>query len=400
MKKLFFLLPAILFLIPLLSGCAGDNSTEYGDYQLKLLETAGNDMLPAYQTEAEKIATSQGAGYSYRLTHPNEFRVTLPPNGSVVKPGEFEPVKYFYVTYMGMQTDFILSMVEAAYDQVQVRIVTPNDTFKSQCTQKLKARNVPIEKIEFVMEDVNSIWMRDYGPIAILANGKQAYVDMKYYPPRVYDDAIPTKLAENDKVDVYRPDIFSEGGNYFADGTGNCFTSEYTLQQNPGKSKAAITKMYHDYFGCEQVHYIKELTGNVIYHIDMFFYVADSETLLLGQYTKEQDPWNYDILEANYQYLSSLKNGNGKPYKIVRVTMPDVITPKGGLSVVRTYLNLLAVNGVVLVPTYIQNPGKEAEALSQIQTAFPDRKLIKIPADSIAWEYGSVHCTTQTIPAM
>ena len=65
---------------------------------------------------------------------------------------------------------------------------------------------------------------------------------------------------------------------------------------------------------------------------------------------------------------------------------------------VRSYLNLLPLNGVVMVPSYSADLDIEHEALDIIRAAFPRRRVVRIPADTVAASYGTVHCVTQTTP--
>jgi agmatine deiminase len=356
--------------------------------------------LPAIETDSEKLAESQGRGqgYYYRFTHKELYSVTEAPPKPVVRKGEFEPMQYLYVAYVGAVPDFVADMVAGAYKGIQVRVVTFDESYQKTFETYLTARSVDLSKIQWVYQQLDSVWMRDYGPMAITAGGELSIVDMRYYPARVHDDAFPTEMANDNNIKVYRPDIYAEGGDFFSNGEGICFTTKYmTTTENPGVD---VSQIFKDYYGCTETHYLQEMAGNVIYHIDMFFYVAAYDTILLGQYTKEQSPANYKILEDTYAYLSKLTTKSGKPFKIIRVPMPNVTLPDAKhAGVVRTYLNLVAVNDVVLVPIYEQEPTYEKPALDMIQTAFPDRTLVPVYADSIARQYGSVHCTTQTIPA-
>jgi agmatine deiminase len=206
-------------------------------------------------------------------------------------------------------------------------------------------------------------------------------------------------LGDQYSIPVYRPDLTAEGGNFFTNGQGICFTTEYLKLQNPGKTQAKLNGIFKDYFGCEQVHYLKQLEGNVIYHIDMFMHVVDENTILLGQYDKSESPQNYQILEDNYKYLTSLKTKDGKPFEVIRVPMPSVVNPNLPVGVVRTYMNMVIVNDVVMVPVYFQEPAKEAEALDIIEKTFGNKQIVGIASDQIAWAFGSIHCTTQTVPS-
>lgn len=377
---------------------------ECNNETVSLVPEEDYEMLPAIETEAEKIATAQGVTPLYRKLHPEIYGVTPPPEIKVRRAGEFEPVDTLYLTYVGIPSldNFFADIVKNTYTEAKVKILVKNSTYQDMLEKLLRSRGIPAKSIEYITMEYDSIWMRDYGPQAVITSLKTiAYIDTKYYPARVYDDGVPTMLANMYGLKAYRPDYYQEGGNFFANGQGICFSADSILEANPGYTVADITKIMKDYFGCSEFHILKSLTGNVIGHIDMFFYIADYDTILLGQYEKTEDPQNYKILEENYAYLKTLKTKDGTPFNIIRVPMPKhllIPMPTMILPVIRTYMNGVAVNGVVLVPVYLQETSKEAEALQKWQEAFPNRKIVPINADRIAPQYGAIHCITQTIP--
>lgn len=382
------------------------SSTSSREYIQPALRSEAGDLehiLPARPTEAEKRLTPQQREALERGRDPEIYGFTDPPSEPIRRFGEFEQVEDFIIAYSGAPTyDPIYGdMIEATFDQANVRILVKPPVI-SKLTTLLEERGVPLDAVELITDiPFNSVWMRDYGPQAVLSAAGTSYIDTRYYPSRVEDDGVPTLLANVDGVPVYRPDLFEEGGNFFSNGHGVCFTTNYLLEQNDA-TEDEVAAILQDYFGCVQSHFLQQLDGNVIGHIDMFFHVVDEHTLLLGEYTPEQDAVNAEILEESYDYLSNITALDGEPFNIVRVPMPNHLedkVPVGVLPVVRTYMNLVTVNGVVLVPVYRQEPTKEAVALSILQTVFPDREIVPIPSDAIAPSYGAIHCITQTTPA-
>ncbi|MFC2296663.1 MAG: agmatine deiminase family protein, partial [Prevotella sp.] len=51
----------------------------------------------------------------------------------------------------------------------------------------------------------------------------------------------------------------------------------------------------------------------------------------------------------------------------------------------------------VLCPTYAQ-PYRDGQAMSQLQKAFPGRKIIGIDARTVIRQHGSLHCLTMQFP--
>lgn len=52
-----------------------------------------------------------------------------------------------------------------------------------------------------------------------------------------------------------------------------------------------------------------------------------------------------------------------------------------------------------MVPIYQQREN-DAEAISIIQSAFPDREMVAINSQSIIKQHGSIHCCTMQFPLL
>ena len=61
-----------------------------------------------------------------------------------------------------------------------------------------------------------------------------------------------------------------------------------------------------------------------------------------------------------------------------------------------SYLNFLPINGAVLVPQF--GDPNDAQALEDIQAAYPDREVIGIYTKEIIFGGGNIHCITQQQP--
>ena len=341
----------------------------------------------------------------FRLDVPELFGITPPPRGAVRFPGEFEAMETLYRAYAGLPDyDRVYAdIIASAVDEGEIRIlVAPWD--RPMLDALLESSGVSARRVTYV-EDVpfDTVWIRDYGPQPVVADGGLAFVDPRYFSNCLYNDALPTNLASIlGFLPVFRPPLWLEGGDLLSDGNGTCFTTTYTVTEN-GLTPEILGDLLRAYYGCETTHVLSPLVGDVIEHLDMFLYVAAEDVILLGQYTPEQDPDNHAILEENLALLSSITTRDGRPYSVIRVPMPDHVAPEQGEtddSLVRTHLNMLAFNDVVLVPVYHSSRGTEQPALDAIASAFPGRRVVAIGADALASDYGTIHCITRTIPAL
>ena len=62
-----------------------------------------------------------------------------------------------------------------------------------------------------------------------------------------------------------------------------------------------------------------------------------------------------------------------------------------------SYANFYIGNAVVLVPTY--DDSNDGAILNALQTFFPERKVIGINCESLAYGFGAIHCVTQQQPS-
>jgi agmatine/peptidylarginine deiminase len=202
------------------------------------------------------------------------------------------------------------------------------------------------KNVQFVQIGVSSKWVRDYGPIFIRgADGQILCVDPRYettrtsleekrraaeqrrqqsdmvkglvqalskndpeagkaaqayanesanYRDRLYDDVSPSLLAARLRqrsgnvlrpypLNVVRPPLALDGGDFFTDGNGIGFTSIATLQLNGGNQEQ-LNEVFREYFGVKDVVYLNPLPGRTVPHIDMFFKVVSPELILLGKF--------------------------------------------------------------------------------------------------------------------
>ena len=212
-------------------------------------------------------------------------------------------------------------------------------------------------------------------------------------------------------------DFVLEGGSIESDGRGTIFTTSQCLlapNRNQPLTQAEIEAELKRRLRAERVVWLDH--GNLVGddtdgHIDTIVRCAPDDTLLYVGCDDENDEQFADF-QALEQQLKSLRTAEGKPYRLLRLPMPEAIfeeepppnLPRLGEEKERrlderlpaTYANFLILNGAVLAPVYGQ-PENDAEALRVIGKAFPDRDIIPIDARTIIRQHGSVHCLTMQL---
>ena len=101
-------------------------------------------------------------------------------------------------------------------------------------------------------------------------------------------DTFPSKLAHRLRgktfrpIKVVRPPVYLEGGDFTSDGQGNVFLSLKTLHINGGDADA-LRRTVRRYYGVGSVHFLRELPGEMICHLDYVIKFTGPGVALIAQ---------------------------------------------------------------------------------------------------------------------
>jgi agmatine/peptidylarginine deiminase len=351
--------------------------------------TVSDHALPAFETTAEKQGKADGN--DPRSSHPY-YAFTAPPRLDVRMPAEFEDAQALLIAWDDQAwslESFFLELIAVAHKEIQVVVYLESQQSANLLYDLMGERGIDVDKVSMVSVDLDSVWMRDFGPL-VIKDESNAYriVDFRYYWGRFADDVLPTRIANAWKLDVHRPPIENEGGNFLSDGMGRCISTERVLSRNAplGHTADTLRAMYREYFGCSSTLFLPELAGEGTGHVDMYATITAPGEVIVGQYTTWDDPENASRLDFAAQTLAQAG------YVVRRIPMP--MNTDGHF---RSYTNALAVNNSVLVPVYRDDTRYEEAALTVFQEAYPDRKVVPIDATEIIRWAGAIHCVTQTV---
>ena len=364
-------------------------------------------------------------------------------------PAEWEPQWGVMLTWPHEDTDWkpYLAEITETYVQMAREIV------------RREWLLIVVPKAEFVPEEVRQMervvifecptddtWARDHGPIVLVKESRSQgvkelrWLDFRFNGwgekfPADNDNRIVARLFEgitrseeggarneergrmnensqlstlNSQLENHQ-DFVLEGGSIESDGRGMIFTTSQCLlapNRNQPLTREEIEAELKRRLRAERVVWLDH--GNLIGddtdgHIDTIVRCAPDDTLLYVGCDDENDEQFADF-QALEQQLKGLRTADGKPYRLLKLPMPEVIFEEGGgrneeegERLPATYANFLILNGAVLAPVYGQ-PENDAEALRVIGKAFPDRDIIPIDARTIIRQHGSIHCLTMQLP--
>lgn len=292
----------------------------------------------------------------------------------------------------------------AKYEKVNINVGTSE--LEKQAIEHLKENGFTTQNIHFHHFKTNDAWCRDHGPIFVKnEKGERAITNWLYnawggkYPPYDDDNKIPEQIAKLLNLPIFSPGIVMEGGSLEVNGKGTLLTTRACLlneNRNPHLSQAQIEDYLKKYLGVTHILWLEDgiVGDDTDGHIDDLSRFTDANTIVTIVEKNPKDE-NYAILQENLHTLHTLKDQDGKPFKIVELPMPAPLVVDD-LRLPASYANFLIANGCVLVPIF--NDPMDNVALDILKPLFPGRDVIGIPAQHIVWGLGTIHCLSQQEP--
>lgn len=389
-----------------------------------------------------------------------------------VAPGEFEPQEYIWLTWVEQGwlggapfSNVTLDVMRAITPHVRVRLMysalTSEDASmfrppfrrspaeaKDILLKRLKSEGVDLSRVElfYYPRPVGAI--QDPGPYFLRsADGKLALADYAFDHPDPKVEAIDRDIAARLGLPTVRSPIASEGGARQVNGRGTLLLVESVeLARNPGKSRDEIEREHRRVHGATNVIWLKHGPADEEWgklrdgrwgigtggHVDVFARFADERTILLAQVGEDEKNASpilretYDRMEENYRILSAATDESGRPFRILRVPMPDTKTVTTTYDALSTeerwwfegaklgdaiefylpggYLNFIIANGVVVTARFWREGmpesqrAKDRQALKVLEHAFPGRQIVQIDVLPLVHEGGGLHCYSRNQP--
>ncbi|UCD10703.1 MAG: agmatine deiminase family protein [Nitrospinaceae bacterium] len=293
-------------------------------------------------------------------------------------------------------------MVGALSGGERVRILLPDTATAARVRAEAARRGLGSGRVEWLVLPTNDAWIRDYGPNFLVREtpaGREVAFNKwdfdswggKY--PHDKDNCVGEVLAGRLGLPVFRPALVLEGGAIEVDGQGLCLTTTTCLlnpNRNGGPSRAAMERTLKDYLGVSRVIWLEggiegDDTDGHIDNLARFY--APGKVLCAFD---EQGP---AVHVENYRRLQQEADRGG--LEVRPMPLPGPFGPPGE-PLPASYLNFYIGNRVVLLPVYGVEADAEAEA--RLAAAFPGRRVIPVPSQTLIWGLGSIHCLTQQQP--
>ncbi len=335
--------------------------------------------LPNWIDSTREKADGKPPVMATRAAPPSGFRLTA----------EYEPVAAVVIGWAGY-TDMLTAIGKAA--------TGPGHAQLWGVAAPASIPGVPASSYSRLNIQIDSVWMRDYGPFGLTAGQKPGIVDTTYrhYQQRRNDDALPANLGKAKKIDVFAMPIIMDGGNLMVDSKGDLFTTKRLYIWNSDKTPAQVDALLKTYFSVKNIYtfeyagYPNEPTDGTG-HIDMFMKLLNDHTVLIS--VCDQEPFKSNAEKA-IAFFQGRQAPDGSPYKVIQV--------KGwqDSGTWYTYTNSLLVNNVAIIPSYSGHDTEGAAAKAAYEAGMPGVTVVPVISDDSITAGGSIHCTTQNIPAL
>lgn len=331
-----------------------------------------------------------------------------PPNMLIYSPPEYAPMKGVLYSWVAGQWNSVVTALVASLTADPTKneiayVVTTSTAQQSSATSAFTAAGANMSKVKFIINPLNALWIRDYGPHFILNEGTLAIVDSHYYPTRPLDNFIPTLLAEDYyKIPSYHIGLYYSGGNFQATTNRHGFVTSLMTLDNPasqGFTSALIAEQMMKYQGVDTLHVLGQLPFSVdgTGHIDMWCYIIDDDSVIIGKFDPATaNPTAVSVTEAGATYFAGLG------FTVTRTDNWNVG------STHYTYTNAFRVNNRIFVPVYGTQlvPGglsaydaADAANMAAWAAAAPGLQLIPIQSNGIIPAAGAIHCIVKQVPA-
>jgi len=313
------------------------------------------------------------------------FSETAPPTGSTRNIAEWEEMQSVLIAYTG-GFGIPLSLIAEMSEDCNITTIVANASEKNTVLSIYNSNAVDTGHCDFVYQDPDSYWTRDYSPWFIATDNEIAIVNFPYNRPRPHDNDVPILIANQLGVDLYGMNVIQTGGNYMCDGYGAAAATDLVLDEET-QTQAQINTKMHDYLGIDTYHVTIDPLDDYIKHIDCWGKFIDVDKVIITQVPTSD--YRYNDYETVANYFASQNCSWGYPYEVIRVQAADSQDDD-----VNPYSNSLILNDKVFVPQ--TGSSLDANAISIYQNAMPGYEVIGVFSNG--WlNSDALHCRTHGV---
>ncbi len=236
------------------------------------------------------------------------------------------------------------------------------------------------------IEAIDTPYVGEWGPIALQAATEEVFLlDGRYFSLRPADDAAPGRFAEVTGAPLHRIPLFLSGAHLQGTPDGLCLVGPELYNMNVGHTAAEIDYALGVYAGCTVIVPVPSPSED-LKKKPMDLYVrltgakASGDDGAWGVFLGDASSWSLSLQEGQDAVRGVLDAVGGGG---VLVTV-DVPWPESQDGAVRSYLPFVALDGAVVVPTYMGMPTIEEDMFSILGQELGEIEVRTVPSDLAA----------------
>lgn len=240
---------------------------------------------------------------------------------------------------------------------------------------------------------VDTPWVRDWGPIQVVRDGRPLWLDGDYDDDdRRKDDQMPQLLGRSFSTELAMLPWPLDGGAFISNGAGLCvLTREYLDMQGIVWDEQDLVELLAQ-IGCRSTALVPTLLGEATKHADMIAQFVAPDRLLMAELIDQLDGDSEDALRLRAAELGILRAAAvlGLELEVVRVPTP----PTRAQSNPRSYVNGLRLADRYLMPSYPELGDRwDRDARAAVERALDDVPVVPIVTSTMIGSGGAIHCS-------
>lgn len=270
------------------------------------------------------------------------------------------------------------------------------------------AKKLVSPAVELFVAPLDDLWIRDSGAIFVInEQGEKAAIDFNFNgwgekQTFSQDAKVAGLIAKKAGVRKIPTDLVLEGGAIEVDGYGTAIITESCVlnsNRNPGMGKAQFEDEISELLGLDKVIWLPGIKGKDITdgHTDFYARFARTGLVLVG-YDPDPNSYDHEVTLKHLEILRGASDAQGQSLEVLTLESPASIRSSyQSKDFAAGYIGFYLCNGAVIAQEF-GDQQTDAEAMSTLKKAFPQREIVQINIDAIAAGGGTIHCTTQQEP--
>jgi agmatine/peptidylarginine deiminase len=302
--------------------------------------------------------------------------------------GDWDTPSALLVVYNSTWKRALGRLLSIAHTDLPVYVLaTPKDARSREFGRWL--RSVPFAGL--VSIDLDTPWIRDYGPLEVVRPRGISWLDLSYAPDdRPFDDAVPTLLGEVFETINQREQFPLDGGGIISSGAGLCGITEASFRAlGVDTGDPARVEVFLETVGCRTLALLPELPSESTGHVDMVAQFLAPDKVAIAVPSEDSSAEVHAALARARRALELAAEAHGQPLSFVELP----ISSRDDRYY--SYVNGLRTPSHYFVPSYSSvNRKVERAAHRRLSEALDGVTVVGVNSDEMIESGGAIHCVT------